>query len=144
MIRINSNNSKVLWQFSDKLMIFGWNRVRYLMIATGFIDVIYAFFLHGYFKAPKNLTYGIVNNSLVVHFIFLTIFIYQVLPNKFISKIFFVVHSVFLLIILYCFFTNDLHCAEATPEVRSATAPIKSILEGLNNFFMLYISFDLW
>lgn len=65
--------------------------------------------LHNYFKASSNLTYGIVNNSLLLfHFIFLTAFIYQVLPNKFISKIFFIIQAFFLLIIIYSFFTNDL------------------------------------
>lgn len=62
-----------------------------------------------YFNITSKNVSGAVHSSLLVfHFIFLSGFIYRVLPNKKISKYIKLLFFTLLLIILFCIFTNDL------------------------------------
>lgn len=66
-------------------------------------------FLQKFFNITSKSVSGIIHSSLLLfHFIFLCLFIYRVLPNKKISKYIIILFFLFLFVILFCIFTNDL------------------------------------
>jgi len=56
----------------------------------------------------KNVSVVLQSSLLLFHFIFLSLFIYRVLPTKIDSKEIKILFFLLLLIIIYCVFTNDL------------------------------------
>ena len=66
-------------------------------------------FLQKYFNIASKIVSGVIHSSLLIfHFIFLSIFIYRILPNKRLSVYFKLLFFLILFIILFCLFTNDL------------------------------------
>jgi hypothetical protein len=66
-------------------------------------------YLQKYSYIPsKNITGLIQNSHLLFHFIFLSLFIYRVLPNKNVSKNIKILFFLLLFIIIFCVFTNEL------------------------------------
>jgi hypothetical protein len=66
-------------------------------------------FLHKYLFAVNKILVGVVQSSLLLfHFIFLSLFIYKVLPNKESWKYVKPLFPLFVLIILLSIFTNDI------------------------------------
>lgn len=65
-------------------------------------------FLYKHFNITSENVYDVLHSSLLLfHFIFLSHFIYQVVPNKKISKYIMLVFFLFLMVILFCLLTND-------------------------------------
>jgi len=81
------------------------NFYLYSFVATFSCTYIY---LQKYSNLPiKNLSGLLQISHLLFHFIFLSLFIYRVLPNKNVSKKIKLVFFLFLFIIIFCVFTND-------------------------------------
>ncbi|MEP7107110.1 MAG: hypothetical protein ABI760_03995 [Ferruginibacter sp.] len=71
--------------------------------------------LQKYFSIASKNVYDLFYSILLLfHFIFLSLFIYRVLPNKKNSKYLKLLFFLFLLVILFCLFTNDLSIPQST------------------------------
>lgn len=86
----------------------------YLYSIVAALLSLYTFFQKYYQITSKELS-DVLNSSLLLfHFIYLSLFIYRVLPNKKISLYIKLLFFLFVSAILYCLFTNDLTLPQST------------------------------